>query len=82
MDFGTIFAGIGSAGAIIAIIAGGKLRIVIGFAAFAARRVGRFFDDRSFWADRYGEHQVDSWKNNQEPMSMRDFKASGQVQRR
>lgn len=46
MDFGIITAPISAAIVVISILAGGKLRVVIGFAAWAARKVGRFFDDR------------------------------------
>lgn len=47
MNFGSIIDGLAAVGAVIAIIAGGKIRIVLGFASFVARMVGRFFDSET-----------------------------------
>lgn len=46
MDFGSIIGGLGTAGAVAALLAGGKVRIALGVASFVARKVGRFFDSR------------------------------------
>lgn len=44
MNFGLVIEGLGTAGAVAALLAGGKIRIVLAFASFVARRVGRFFN--------------------------------------
>lgn len=44
MDFGSIFNGLSVVGAVVALVAGGKIRIVLGLASFVSRKLGRFFD--------------------------------------
>lgn len=63
MEFGSIMSGLSAAGAVVAVLAGGKVRILLGFASFVARRVGRFFDKEDASQLAHEERRLRAWEN-------------------